>query len=684
MILRPGKYNPVILSILVFLLLRLIVIFFFIDSIYCPENELYLGFISSKLTSLHLFSLFEYTTSPREISEVLFIYPLSFFIAIFGSNYAAIKIFSLFLSTLNVLVWYSVLKRVSSQSALFFIWLNIASSFLVTNVSLTLWPGEFYASLFIGTIFLLAIRIAETKKSYLYFLLGIAAGAGSWFYYVPVLFFPFVVPFLIIESRRSNTNIKSVLLLIAGFLLGVASWLDYNYSHSFASLFIHGDNAAKLTLWHFLTNLKKIFVLFLPNIFSYRLKFLHMEYIFIIVLAYAFIKETIVVLKQYKRGIPDFIKAVILGYSALYVVLLSLSAVQIKCRYLFPLIPLFLSIISFLARDIRSSKVRIYLTSGLFIIYAVSFWQRAYYFGFLNGFRYKADDTYGYFGHILSSEKVPAGKLSTVLKLPYINHPEFILQSYLENEYASSDINFRKIHLLIDKFRSNKKMLSVFYNSFQKCDIDKGYGDSFCKRVNNIVKICGMLEHSNANISCIPKKFSSLAEDINSLFKNSHMKKSVYRYLGRLTYEFKKRNFYDFYRDIPAKYQYDFVKGYIYEEVDNIDDSFFFRSYRSNYEDNYLFFRKCINEKLNMLPLDAAYEKYVISAYATMFYVYCSLSMEDDYMIIPFSAKNIKEFLRIRGDRDIIFYTRRGVREELRLLQGIFDDDKIRSSDVYE
>jgi len=104
--------------IAVFVLTRMAIILFFIDTAY-NSKETYVGFVSTELRDLKI-PLLDYIMKPRHFSNLLISILMAPFIFIFGNNLISIKLFALFIATINLGVWYLLLRNISQRAALFF------------------------------------------------------------------------------------------------------------------------------------------------------------------------------------------------------------------------------------------------------------------------------------------------------------------------------------------------------------------------------------------------------------------------------------------------------------------------------------------------------------------------------------------------------------------------------------
>jgi len=179
--------------IAVFVVTRMAIILFFIDTAYHYE-ETYVGFISTELLSGDLkIPLFEYSMKPRFLSNVLVAILTMPFIFIFGNNLIALKLFALFTATINLGIWYLLLRNISQRTALFFSLIYIFTPTIFTNIILINWPPYALTSLLIGVSLLLLIKILDSEyENYpCAALFGLVCGVGSWIFYVHLLFFSF-------------------------------------------------------------------------------------------------------------------------------------------------------------------------------------------------------------------------------------------------------------------------------------------------------------------------------------------------------------------------------------------------------------------------------------------------------------------------------------------------------------
>jgi hypothetical protein len=670
-ILKKDKF--LLISIILFIFTRAVIILFFIDTVYTFDS--YIGFISKELLNPKI-PLFDYSLTHREIFQIVFAILYLPFAFVFGNNYISIKLFALCLSTINLIIWYYLLKNISQKAARIFLLLYIFSPTIFTNITLVAWPAQFYVSLFIGASILLFINIINSSKENNFFitLLGFTSGLGSWFYYVYLLILPFLFFIWFIKDKLFFWK-KSFIFFIFSFCLGIFPWFFYNINQRFFSLNIGEYKVYQLDFKNVISNMERIFALFFPNIFLYRGLPVEIGYLYYLLFLVCFV---IILLNWIRRlhlvgltSTSNIIKFLIVNFTIFYLALLCSTRIPLEARYVFCLFPFIFSIVSLVLIHLSLIFKKIILII-IIIFHLFTYIERLPYTKFMQGRLYKGERNYNDFGELLSEKGYSGYKISLLLKSFSQEIQKRILLGY--QKYALYR-DFDETTFLIKKCKDIRKILCEAFARSSICEDceDGGFKKYFEKAIN----ICGKVYLSDwKDIKLQSQNAHEIIEKINSL-PCDECKKIAYNYLGGLTFQFKK-DLYSFYKDIPPSYKYLFAEGFAYEEINSLDENMFFLPQQKN---GFETIANLIQRRISSLTKsDKSYVNDIYAAYISVSYLFYCLELEDDYMVQPLNIYFIKNFLSKIKDRKAILYICLCIKKNAEIFKRHFDENKIESA----
>lgn len=677
------KYSIFFIILAAFIVTRLCIILFFIDTIYNPRDDLYIGFIAQKIYTLRQIPLLDFTMSHREIFQIVPALLSIPFIFIFGNNYLAIKLLCLFLSAMNLIVWFIVLRSYSHRAAIIFCLIYTFSPVVFTNTTLMIWPAQFFVSLFLGLSLLIFMKLlvsqTKMKQICLFALLGFISGLGSWFYYAYSLLIPIVLFFLILYRKQSKILYLKIGLIFFAFffILGFLPWFFYNLEHSFAGVFIHGETVFAIDLKNFMLNVKRILILLLPNLFFYRNPFLKIGSAYFILLVLCF---GIILLKLLSHNarehliVPKVLRSIVLIYCAMYLFFLCSANICVRGRYLFPLFPIIFSILAMATVSLPRGMLAFFMAL-MVIAHLFSYWDRTPYMKFFQGVKYPADSDYGEFGRVLSAREYNVKKFYQVLETFPDSKKYSVLLWYLQDKYSFPEINFNELVFIMDKYRNNDgSLMGAFSEAFLRGDIDSGAG--FRKRIESAINICGKARFADWKKIILKSTDPNQVIAAVDLLNFDKSREILFNYLGRLVYIFKREEFFHFYTLIPADFRYTFTEGYAFEDIDRLPEDIFFETAKGG---NPQILLARIHDILTQVALDKqeVCKKDLCAAYFAAGYMLCSISVEDDYMVVPINIKEMKNAISTL-ESSYVPYVYSKIRAEHIFFKGIFEEHKIK------
>jgi len=658
-----------------FIVTRMVIILFFIDTIYNPK-ETYVGFISTELLSGDLkIPLYDYIMMPKHFSNILVAILMMPFIFIFGNNLIAVKLFALFIATINLGVWYLLLRNISQRTAVFFSIIYIFTPTMATNVMLISWPPYALTSLFMGISLLLLVKMLNSKQENYprAALLGVVCGVGGWIYYLHLLFLSFV--FLSWGMKDKLFFLKKQFAVFAFFfLIGIAPWLLYNIHDNFsATIFFREETFGNLHFLNFLDKAKKIITIFMPNFFFYRGTHLSTGFIyyFLFILSYiAVIVNLIKNLNVHNLSTPKYaIKFAVAFFLFTYLIILSnITFIKsIRASYMAFLCPFILSIIALGLTYVRPIFQKGFLVMIIFChIFTYSY--RMPYAKFLQGLSYKADSGYdklGTWDYFL--ENYDHHRFYNMLeKFPH-ERKQNILIGYLVHIYSVKGFNFDGIDFLMSKYGHQ-------YDVF--CDVmiiqeRYKFGISFTENIQDGINLCGKARYTNwEKMELRTDEVFEVVSAIESLNDNDQ-KEIMYFYLGKVASYHKRKDFYEFYKEIPHSYRYRYIQGHAFEEITRVSGKGFF--FRPEHINNFGVIENRIQEILLSVPdNDEKCIKDVYAAYIPLSYVVFALVTHEYYLMKSLNKKTVVSYLKKIKNKETIAYIQFRLKELLEKENGFF------------
>jgi len=659
--------------IIVFVITRIVIILFFISTIFAWDDG-YVGFISTELLSGNLkLPLFDYIRESRNLSIVIPAFFLMPFLFIFGNNIIAIKLFALCVATLNLCIWYFVLRNVSLRTAFLFSLLYICTPTMLTNIMLIAWTPYSIISLCMGASLLLFIKILNSEHQKLFHaaLLGFVCGVGSWIYYVLPLLLPFMFFFWGVKDKLFFLK-KQFMVFIILFVIGISPWLFYNIDNNFSSLLFLGKDSLNLDFEAFLYKFKRIFTLFMPNFFFYRGTPMVVGYAYYILFILSFVAVTTDIIKNFKIikfSTPAYtIKFIVAAFLFIYVLMfcvIPLQAMDIRARYIALVWPFLLSVIALGLTYISPFLQKIFLVI-LIICYTFTYSYRMPYQNFMEGLSEKGDSYYFKLGkHLVRDRDYNAFRFSEVLEKFPLEKQENILRYYVIHKINKLNRSgLPEFRFLVKKY--NKKF-DIFCDVFNLVNFDQL---GFKKSLNRAINICGKAHNEDwKGIWLRTINVFEIVSAIESLNDN-HDKETMYFFLGKLLSKHSFNNIYEFYKEIPRLFRYRYIQGYVYSELFSMPEDFFFQP---EHIDNFDSIEIQIQEILSFIPHnDEECIRDVYVAYISSSYVLVTLVNHDDYETIPMNKKIFANYLKEIKDKEIVFDIRFRIKEILKKEKGFF------------
>lgn len=388
-------YPALLILVLVFLTLRLAVLFSYLDKLY-EEEELYRGTVAREIIRGPLIPLWEYLDYQVEYfpggTLVVGILAAPFFM-LFGQTYISLKLVGLLFALGTFIVWFLFLdkffnRRAAIISSLFFIFCPP----FYTKMSLITWGAHPEANLFTVLSLFIFYRIffhANTGgKSIDFFWLGLCAGFAFWFVQTYLLTFAFMLLCWFALDRGFLLK-KTFYIFAGGCLLGFSPGIFYELFYKRGIFGINGSNTflefAFCDIGSFLPRVSSFLSNDLPNSFLFSSGAGNYLYYFLFLSAFSFLswlnRKSLsiflgrilypVSLKEIKL-LPGSIskESLFLVYPALFVLIYGLSSYTldpehwrdyIGYRYVIPLIPFILVICAIFLERIYQKRFVFYL-----------------------------------------------------------------------------------------------------------------------------------------------------------------------------------------------------------------------------------------------------------------------------------------------------------------------------------
>lgn len=281
-----------------FLLMRLAVLFSYLDKIYEPE-ELYRGTIAYEMIHGPKIPLWEYLDYKVEYfpggTLAVSVLAVPFFL-LFGYSYAALKLVGLLFALLTFIFWYVFLERFfNRKTAVICAALSIFCMPFYAKTSLITWGAHPESNFFTILSFFIfySIFFAENmpssldavyrKNFRLFSLLGLVAGFALWFVQTYLVSLAFILLIWFIFDRRFFLR-KPFYVFTAGFLLGISPGIFYSafykegiFAVSGSTLFSEAVRGTlNMLLFNFVPKLIRMLSFDLPKSFLFE-KFLFLE-----------------------------------------------------------------------------------------------------------------------------------------------------------------------------------------------------------------------------------------------------------------------------------------------------------------------------------------------------------------------------------------------------------------------
>jgi len=662
--------------IAVFVLTRMVIILFFISGTW---EESYVGFISTELLSGDLkIPLYDYIMKPRHFSNVLVAILTAPFIFIFGNNLIALKLFALFTATINLGVWYLLLRNISQKTALFFSLIYIFTPTMFTNIMLISWPPNALISLLMGASLLLLVKILNSKHENCPYaaILGLVCGVGGWIFYVHLLLLPFILFFWGMKDRLFFFK-KQFAVFAFFFLIGMSPWLFYNVHDNFsANIFsVVGGSGQKmfegLNFLNFFHKANEVFTVFMPNFFFYRGTHLSTSYVYYFLFILSYVAVIVDLVKNYKinkLSTPAYaIKFAIAAYPFIYlsVICSIMRDCPIKASYIAFICPFILSIIALGLTYVRPIFQKGFLIALIFC-HLFTYSYRMPYAKFLQGLSYKADNGYGKLGTWINFSNYDDYHYfyDILEKFPH-ERKQNILVGYLDDVYALKGLNFDGINFLIGKY---SHQFDVFCDVLITQELEE-LNSNFIENIQDGVNLCGKARYKDwEKIELQTGRVAEIVSAIESL-NDSGKKEILYFYLGKVVTYYKEKDFYMFYKGIPQPYRYRYVLGRAFEEIAGLENFFF----QPKHIDNFGVIENHIQEIVLSIPQnDEEYTRDVNAAYIPLSYVAFALITQDDYLMRPLNKKTVISYLKKIKNKETISYIQFRLMELLKKENGFF------------
>ena len=272
--------------ILVFLALRLAVLFSYLDGLYEPE-ELYRGTIAREIIHGPLMPLWEYLDYKVEYfpggTLVVGFLAVPFFL-LFGETYIALKLVGLLFALGTFILWYVFLERFFNRktavlSSLFFIFCVP----FYAKTSLITWGAHPEANFFTALSIFVFYGMFSGKDSPYGLItskpnmgsslwLGVVCGFGLWFVQTFALTFLFLLLCWYVLDRRFFLK-KGFLSFLSGFLIGFSPGIYYGLFYNGSVFEVSGRmplvNLLSCDLEAILSKLASLLLCELPNSFLF-------------------------------------------------------------------------------------------------------------------------------------------------------------------------------------------------------------------------------------------------------------------------------------------------------------------------------------------------------------------------------------------------------------------------------
>lgn len=407
------------LSIFIFIVLRMITIFFFIDSIYA-DDDTYRIFLAKEFIKKPHISILDYVSvrkgTLRELIAVIFLPVL----AVTGFSYLGVKISMLVILTVTILLWIYFIKRYfGDKMASFFSIIFCFSPTPILNGGLIL-EHHFLILLFliIGTIIWFKIFYEDRYSMMNFITLGIVCATGTW--YLPT-FFIFVI-YIFIWWFIANKNFfisRYFAAFIISFFIFICPWIYYNMTHSFAGLYSDGGMIYQISSASLM--LKRLYLIltgYLPHLFYFQGSNIIYKYFLysIFILSYIGIvyikrKELFLAIRllfnfkmsdsgvEYKLILRDLF---IVTFIPIVLFFLTASKVDLSASYFMFLYPFFLFVFSFFLQSVKYQKSLLSALSIMLIcLTGRDFCERLAYYAPFQGLKYAGSANFTRLGRVL-------------------------------------------------------------------------------------------------------------------------------------------------------------------------------------------------------------------------------------------------------------------------------------------
>lgn len=533
-----------VFSIVVFVIIRLILVFFFIDSTYLSADT-YRTFVVNELIEGPKIPLLDYAFVQRgTIRELIGITFLPVF-AVLGSSYLVTKISILILSTAIFILWiYFINRYFDKETAFIFSLLFCFSPTPLLNGSLIL-EHYFLILLFIilGTI--LWFRIYYEKKFTLAscILLGATCGLGIWYLPVLIIYVFYLLLWWFIIDKKLLAGRHFYIFLIS-MLIFLFPCIHYNLTHDLGGLSCDGGMIYQMSSFNSaIKRLGLILTNFLPHLFYFQ----GANVIFKYFLYGFFILSLVFVIFGFFRvtnHLPNSLiskNIFIVLFIFIILVFTVFSKVEVDNSYFIFLYPFMLLIISFFIQKVKYKKILFpALLLLLFYLTVKDISTRFFYYAPFQGLRYQGVVHYPIFGQVLGGGSEggrkyrSVGELLEIIKDDSSDRKLGILSGYLlyGNNWQESFDSIRRLErryrfLFFHAFR--QKICEQIYYGLHRDFDDFGYfltrssvklrdnlGDYpvLLNKLDSLIYECmGMHSAHNNNLKELLEKTKNLPEE---------------------------------------------------------------------------------------------------------------------------------------------------------------------------
>lgn len=464
------KYITLAILIMLFVILRLLILFTSIDVVYFFE-EFYKGTIAKDLIEGLKMPFFDYQSDTFDGGSLLIgLLAVPFFV-LFGQNLISLKLVAVCFYLGTMVLWYLFSdkffnRKVAILTSLFFIF----SPQLLTRFSL-ISMGYHSESIFftIAEIFIFYQIFFNHKRSNLYFILfGLISGIGLWFAYIFFITLLTCLIFWFVFDKRFFLKRHFLIFMIA-FIIGFSPWIYYGYTHNWSGMLVHGAPIFQLfslrRIIPFLIKLGYLLTYDIRNAFFFEdalgLKGVDISTVYHLLSVISFI---CLLWSNRKSILMSNKEALFLFYPLVFALIYSSSSFSIthsdylSYRHLVHLFPFMFMIISLLLYKMSAAReklIRIFSFAIAIILIGFGLVSNLKLIGrsnFAQGLKYKGYSYYG-LGYNVARQTTYAIDKGTKLieKIPAQQRKFFCLGlglGYGERLYDENNYHIKSAHLL--------------------------------------------------------------------------------------------------------------------------------------------------------------------------------------------------------------------------------------------